>query len=88
MVVRCTLFGRLRHNPNLVYTILIEKESFSVLADFSQFASEVENINIVVSYFERRLERIDDNSVLSVAQVCPPRALSMREGLSFFGPAF
>jgi len=54
-----------------VYTILIEKESFSALADFPEFASEVENINIVVSYFERRLERIDDNSVLSVTQVCP-----------------
>jgi len=52
-----------------VYTILIEKESFSALADFPEFASEVENINIVVSYFERRLERIDDNSVLSVTQV-------------------
>ena len=38
---------RLRHNPNLVYTILIEKESFTGLAEFPQFAGEVENISIV-----------------------------------------
>lgn len=58
-------------NTNLIYSLMAHKKDFDPLRSCGHFASEVENIFIVVDHFERRLERhgtttLSVNTVLDV----------------------
>eukprot|EP00051_Salpingoeca_urceolata_P024290 m.424600 g.424600 ORF g.424600 m.424600 type:complete len:730 (-) comp20215_c2_seq2:89-2278(-) len=70
-VINSCLANRLRHNPNLVYTLLVEKAEFLALRDHQRFAYEIENIDILLRHFESRLDwqSADNLSVETVLQV-------------------
>ena len=57
-VINGCLTHQMRHNSNLIYTILVEKEQLSVLASTDEFATELENINILIEHFATRIERL------------------------------
>jgi hypothetical protein len=46
-IINSCLSNRLRHNPNLLYTILVEKSQLAPLEQLPQAANEFENINMV-----------------------------------------
>jgi dymeclin len=71
-ILNACLSNRLRHNPNLIYTILVEKAHFTPPAHDPRSANELENINILIRHFESRLERADGGNhgdTPTVAQV-------------------
>lgn len=68
-IINSCLANRLRYNPNLIYSVLVQKDSFHALEDHPKFASVLENINILVSHFERRLEKLSTADTLSVDKV-------------------
>ena len=68
-ILNSCLSNRLRHNPNLIYTILVEKHHFAPPAHLPQSANELENINILIRHFEIRLDRSGFGENPSVDQV-------------------
>lgn len=68
-ILNTCLTKRLRHNPNLIYTILVEKQHFAPPAHLPQSANELENINILIRHFESRLTRSGAGDNPSVSQV-------------------
>lgn len=68
-ILNSCLSNRLRHNPNLIYTILVEKQHFAPPAHVPQSANELENINILIRHFESRLERSGSGENPSVNHV-------------------
>lgn len=68
-LVNSCLSNRLRHNPNLIYTLLVEKAHFRPPSLVPQAANELENINILIRHFENRIERSGAGGTPSVAEV-------------------
>jgi hypothetical protein len=65
-IINSCLSNRLRHNPNLLYTILVEKSQLAPLEQLPQAANEFENINMVGG-FSSFFFRADSCTNLSVA---------------------
>lgn len=69
-IINSCLSANLHHNPNLVYTLLYQRESFNMFRSHPTFQDIISNIDTVLAYFSGKLEQMGGNpspsEVLSV----------------------
>ncbi|XP_014680690.1 PREDICTED: dymeclin-like [Priapulus caudatus] len=66
-IINSCLMHSLQHNPNLVYTLLYNKQLFAQFRTHPTFQDILQNIDTVLNYFSTKLEEGDKN--LSPEQV-------------------
>ncbi|XP_013418845.1 dymeclin [Lingula anatina] len=66
-IINSCLTHALHHNPNLIYTLLYNKEVFSQFRTHPTFQDIIQNVDTVLGYFTAQLEKPDRN--LSVHEV-------------------
>lgn len=66
-IINSCLASSLHHNPNLVYTLLYQKDLFNMFRTHPTFQDVIVNIDTVLSYFSGKLEQNGSN--LSPAEV-------------------
>jgi len=57
-ILNSTITNSLHHNPNLVYTLLYKRETFDPFRTHPMFQDVVQNIDLVLGYFSKRLDAI------------------------------
>ncbi|KAH3746684.1 dymeclin-like [Dreissena polymorpha] len=71
-IINSALTSQLHHNPNLVYTLLYQKDSFGLFRSHPTFQDIIVNIDTVMAYFSGKLEQVGGNpspsEVLNVIQ--------------------
>ncbi|CAE1315788.1 DYM [Acanthosepion pharaonis] len=55
-IINSCLCSNILHNPNLVYSLLYQKELFTMFRTHPTFQDIIQNIDTVLSYFSSRLE--------------------------------
>ena len=60
-IINSCLSSSLHHNPNLVYTLLYQKEMFAMFRTHPTFQDVIVNIDTVLAYFSGRLEQMGGN---------------------------
>lgn len=73
-ILNSCLTTQLAHNPNLIYTLLYNRQTFETFKDNVVFQDVIHNIGIVIGYFSQLLAEksqkyeVDAHQVLSVIQ--------------------
>ena len=66
-IINSCLSSSLHHNPNLIYTLLYQKEMFAMFRTHPTFQDIIVNIDTVLSYFSTKLDT--QKSTLSPGEV-------------------
>ncbi|KAL4216559.1 hypothetical protein ACF0H5_024282 [Mactra antiquata] len=78
-IINSCLTSNLHHNPNIIYTLLYQKESFAMFRSHPTFQDIISNIDTVLAYFSGKLEQMGGNpSPTEVLSVIKQGALQFR----------
>ncbi|XP_063217608.1 dymeclin [Bacillus rossius redtenbacheri] len=66
-IINSCLSHQLAHNPNLIYTLLYKKHVFAPFKAHPSFQDIVQNIDVVIQFFSRKLDQVQKD--LSVSEV-------------------
>lgn len=78
-IINSCLSANLHHNPNLVYTLLYQKDSFAMFRTHPTFQDIISNIDTVLAYFSGKLEQMGGNpSPTEVLNVIKQGSLQFR----------
>ena len=78
-IINSCLSANLHHNPNLVYTLLYQKESFAMFRSHPTFQDIIVNIDTVMAYFGAKLEHLGSSpSTTEVLEVIRQGSLQFR----------
>ncbi|CAH1789250.1 unnamed protein product [Owenia fusiformis] len=66
-IINSCLCNSLHHNPNLIYTLMYQKDLFIPFRTHPTFQDIIQNIDTVLAYFSNKIEQHDKN--LSVPEV-------------------
>ncbi|XP_053388105.1 dymeclin-like isoform X2 [Mercenaria mercenaria] len=78
-IINSCLSANLHHNPNLVYTLLYQKDSFAMFRTHPTFQDIISNIDTVLAYFSGKLEQMGGNPMpTEVLEVIKQGSLQFR----------
>ncbi|KAL3886406.1 hypothetical protein ACJMK2_026404 [Sinanodonta woodiana] len=78
-IINSCLTNSLHHNPNLVYSLLYQKDHFYIFRTHPTFQDIIQNIDTVLSFFSARLEQNGTNlSPTEVLGIIKQGALTFR----------
>lgn len=78
-IINSCLSTNIHHNPNLVYTLLYQKESFAMFRTHPTFQDIIVNIDTVMAYFSAKLDQKGGNpSPSEVLEVIQQGSLQFR----------
>lgn len=68
-MINACLASQLTHNPNLVYTILYNRQVFEPYHEHPSFKDIVMNIETIMTYFSNRIANQSGENTLSVTEI-------------------
>ncbi|KAK2149759.1 hypothetical protein LSH36_437g01034 [Paralvinella palmiformis] len=78
-IINSCLTHSLHHNPNLIYTLLYQKDIFAHFRTHPTFQDIIQNIDTVLNFFTARVESLDKSvSVQEVVEVIKQGAVQFR----------